>query len=62
VIELLYAALYEPYGLIVETDDFTLFRQKLYAARHELADLDLDRLSFVQSPTDPNQLWIVKNS
>jgi hypothetical protein len=60
MIELLYAALHEPYGLIIETDDFVLFRQKLYAVRSGLADLDLEKLSFVQSPTEPNQLWIVK--
>jgi hypothetical protein len=62
MIELLYAALHEPYGLIIETENFVLLRQKLYAARSELHDLDLEKLSFVQSPTDPNQLWIVRNA
>jgi len=60
MIEHLYAALASPLGIILETDDIERLRQRLYAVRKSLADPALDNLSLVQSPLDPNHLWIVK--
>lgn len=60
MLEYLYQALRSNFGIAIDTDDFELTRQKLYRAKRDAADKDLDCLSFVQSPTTPNQLWIVK--
>jgi hypothetical protein len=60
VLEHWYAALRSPEGIVLRVSDFNAVRQKLYAARKEAMDPELDGLSLVQSPTDPNELWIVK--
>jgi hypothetical protein len=58
---LLYAAKASPEGIVVQTDDPLKLRQRLYTCRREIADPDLDELSFVESPTNPNEhLWIVR--
>lgn len=57
-----YQALRSPAGVCLRTDDFEATRQKLYKARREVLDPDLDGLSIVQSPTDSNELWIVKKT
>ena len=57
----LYAALHSPRGIIIQTEDAEKLRQRYYAIRRETLDPDLDRLSFIISPTDPSQLWIVRN-
>ena len=62
MIELLYAALLSPLGVVVETTDVERLRQKLYAIRREAKDEALAELSFVPSPTSDTQLWIVKKS
>jgi len=59
-IELLYEALSQPYGIALATSDLEKARQKLYRLREAAKDPDLERLAFVQSPTDPLQLWIVR--
>jgi hypothetical protein len=58
MLELLYSALASQFGIRVSTSNLNLLRQKLYAlrAKHE----ELSCLSLVQSPFDPNELWIVK--
>ena len=58
MLELLYAALAEEYGVRVTTSNLSALRQKLYAlkAKHD----DLACLSLVQSPFSANELWILK--
>lgn len=59
MIEHLYTALRSPYGVIVETDNVTLLRQKLYALRKQ--DPALSVLTFKPSPLNPTgELWIIK--
>jgi hypothetical protein len=63
LIEILYRALAAPLGIVVETDDADFLRQKLYAARRALPEVEeLGHLSFVPSPTNPQQLWIVNRN
>jgi len=58
-LEFLYTALGEPYGIVIETDNFDKARQRLYAARREAQDETLSGLSILQSPTNPAHIWIV---
>ena len=46
-----------PLGIIVKTDNVTLLRQKLYAARK--SDPVFAPISLVPSPVNPDELWIV---
>lgn len=55
--ELLYNALRSRFGIVIETDDAQFLRQKLYAARRE--NEDFKPLSFVISPMNGLDLWIV---
>lgn len=60
LLELLYDALHQPLGIVVETNSPERLRQKLYALRkaHEPV---FDNLAFLISPTEPStQVWIVK--
>lgn len=59
-LNLLYEALGTDLGVVILTNDAEKARQKLYKLRAEANDPDLESLSIVQSPTAPNQLWIVK--
>ena len=59
-LEILYQAVASPLGLVVKTSDFQLAQQRLYKARRESGDLELDRLQFRHSPHAPDELWIVK--
>lgn len=62
-IELWYAALGSPHGVIVSTSDPEKAKQKLYALRKEAGDVDLYLLSIITSPTNPTgELWIVRKS
>ena len=60
-LEILYMALREPLGLIVDSGgDFQRTVQKLYQARYKALDPDLDCLQFRRSPNDPEgEVWIV---
>lgn len=58
LIEHLYNALNSELGVVVETDDPEFLRQKLYPLRKENPDFAC--LSFVISPINPLDLWIVK--
>ena len=55
--EILYDALRSPFGLIVQTESAERLRQRLYALRKESADLS--PLSFVISPMNGSDLWIL---
>lgn len=55
--ELLYDALRAEFGIVVETDDANFLRQKLYALRRGTAEFE--PLSFVISPMNGQDLWIV---
>lgn len=61
-LDLLYEALSQPFGVALATNDLEKARQKLYRLRQGAKDPDLDCLAFVQSPTDPLQLWIVRKN
>ena len=58
--ELWYAALASECGVIIRTDDPAFTKQKLYAIRKGLRDPDLESISIMTSPNDPNELWLVK--
>lgn len=61
MIEHWYAALREEIGVVVEvTGDREAARQKLYAARVDAMDPDLECLQILVSPVAANQLWIVR--
>lgn len=55
--KLLYDALRTPLGTVIETEDPERLRQKLYAIRKESSDFT--QLSFVISPINGLDLWIV---
>jgi hypothetical protein len=55
-----YAALAAQRGIIIQTNDPALCKQKLYALRKALADPDLDSLTIMTSPTSADELWLVK--
>lgn len=57
LLELLYSALHSELGVTVITDDAEFLRQKLYALRRE--DPDFRNLSFLISPMNGRDLWIV---
>lgn len=57
-----YAALAAEHGVIIQTDDPALCKQKLYALRKALADPDLQDISIMTSPQNKNELWLVKTS
>lgn len=60
-LELWYAALGSPSGVIVSVSDPEKAKMKLYDLRKEANDPDLYLLSIVTSPTAPaTELWIVK--
>lgn len=59
-INLLYEALGSQFGVVLQCDNAEKVRQRLYKLRSEHNDPDLDILSIVQSPSNPQHLWIVK--
>lgn len=56
--ELLYLAMAEDIGIVVATDDPIFLRNKLYPLRKELPEMAI--LSFVISPLNQRDLWIMK--
>lgn len=62
LIELLYEAIRAERGIKVQviSPSVELFRAKLYAARKDTLDPDLDALAFWISPVNPNTIWIGK--
>lgn len=61
-LQYLYQALTSEEGICLQVDEGERKQavQRLYAARREAKDPQLDILGFVMSPTDENQLWIMK--
>lgn len=62
MLEFWYTALHAEIGIVIESTNAHRTMMKLYATRRELNDPDLSRISIVQSPTSPNQLWLVKRN
>ena len=58
LLELLYNASNAEFGTVVETTDPERLRQKLYALRREY-EADFEKLSFVISPLNGADLWIL---
>jgi hypothetical protein len=56
-----YSALASDRGVILRTNDPERAKQRLYAARREAKDPDLDGIAICTSPTAPeSELWLVK--
>ena len=55
--ELLYEALHTPLGTVIQTEDAERLRQRLYGIRRDCEDFT--QLSFVISPINGMDLWIV---
>jgi hypothetical protein len=55
-----YRALHSPHGIELVCSDVESIRARLYAARREAKDADLDQISICQSPFDPTKLWLFK--
>lgn len=62
MLEAWYRALRSTHGVCLRTNDRDALMQRLYAARRECLDPDLKPLSLVQSPTAPDELWIIKRN
>lgn len=61
LLELWYAALRSPKGIVVETTDPNRLKQQLYKVRTEACDESLNEIAILQSPTIPeSHLWLVK--
>lgn len=58
LLQLLYDAVHSPLGVVVETPDPEFLRQKLYPLRKR--DQLFDPLSFLISPLNGQDLWILK--
>ena len=58
LLEFLYNAKNSATGTVIETDDAEFLRQKLYALRREYGD-EFEHLSFVISPMNGADLWIL---
>lgn len=60
-LELLYTALGTPLGIAIKVSDYANAQSRLYRARAESGDPDLDRLQLRKSLADEaNVIWIVK--
>lgn len=55
-----YTALSSEHGIELTCSDAEASRQRLYAARREAKDTDLDQVAICISPFDPMRLWLVK--
>lgn len=61
--EILYAAIASPIGVVVSVSDFQLCQARLYKARKQSGDPSLDCLQLRRSPINPEtELWIVKGT
>lgn len=59
LIQLLYQALASPRGLVLQTSNFTLARQRFYQARAKAGEPAFAKLQFRQGPDE--QLWIIRS-
>jgi len=55
-----YTALTKDIGIELVCSDAEALRQRLYAARREAQDTDLEQVSICVSPFDPMRLWLIK--
>jgi hypothetical protein len=55
-----YRALHSPFGIELVCSDPEGTRQRLYAARREAKDQDLEQVAICLSPLDPSKLWLVR--
>jgi len=60
MIELWYQALNAAIGIEIQCSDAEKVRQRLYIARKEAKDADLDKIGVCISPFDPTKVWLVK--
>lgn len=59
-VEFWYEALRAEFGVVIETNNRDLFRQRLYAARRAAQDDDLEGISILWSPLNRVHLWLAK--
>lgn len=55
-----YRALHSGVGVEIICSDVEYTKQRLYTVRRESKDEELKKISIVQSPFDPQKLWLVK--
>ena len=55
-----YRALHSPLGIELVVSDSASVRERLYRARRDAQDTDLEKISICLSPFDPMKLWLVK--
>jgi hypothetical protein len=60
ILSLWYRALHSSHGIELVCSDADSIRQRLYGARREAKDTDLNQVSLCISPFDPFRLWLVK--
>lgn len=61
MLDLWYNALHSQFGIVIQTDNPSLVKQKLYRARSESGDLALGEISICASPLNPStEIWLVK--
>lgn len=58
--DLIYQALAQPIGLLINCDDFEAFRTRLYKVKSTLADPALQALQFRRSNIEGGNMLIVK--
>lgn len=62
VLELLYRALHEPPGVVVETDNLTRLRADCYKVRKENPGEGFDALTFLVHPMAPDSTLVILNT
>jgi len=60
IIHYWYQALASPLGIELVCSDVDSMRSRLYSARTEAQDTDLEKVAICHSPFDPQRLWMVK--
>jgi len=55
-----YMALSSPFGVELLCSDAEAVRQRLYKARKEAGDADLEQVAVCMSPFDPQKIWLVR--
>jgi hypothetical protein len=63
LVEFLYAALHSSLGVVVRTTGKAdSLRSRFYQVRKDVADPQLDDLIVRPSPTDPQEVWLMKKA
>jgi hypothetical protein len=62
LMEYWYAALSSPYGVEIATNDAEGLKSRLYAARKDARDPDLDVIKLGASPFDPHKVWLIRKA